>query len=98
MLARLGRSEEAERAFKEEIRLFPEEPRAYKNLILLYVAEGRIGDGTALIHELVKTSPTPMAYFAVIDVLKIVGDDRGVRYWAHRAQQQFPADRRFAAL
>lgn len=98
VLARLGRNVEAEQAFREEIRLFPQEPRAYKNLILLYVAEGRTQEGTAVIHELVKTSPTPISYFAVIDVLKIVGDNRGARYWARRAQERFPNDRRFAAL
>jgi arylsulfatase A-like enzyme/Flp pilus assembly protein TadD len=97
-LARLGRADEAERAFRQEIRLFPQEARAYKNLILLYVSEGRVQEGTALIHELVKTAPTPVSYFAVIDVLKIVGDDRGVRYWARQAQQRFPGDRRFARL
>lgn len=97
-LARLGRIDEAERAFREEIRLFPEEPRAYRNLVLLYVSDGRTAEATAVIHQLIGRSPTPLAYFAVIDVLKTVGDDRGVRFWARKAQQRFPNDRRFAAL
>ncbi|HYH06327.1 MAG TPA: sulfatase-like hydrolase/transferase [Thermoanaerobaculia bacterium] len=97
-LARLGRIGEAEQAFREEIRLFPQESRAYKNLILLYVADGRTQEATRLIHELVEKSPTPLGYFAVIDVLKTVGDERGVKFWARRAQQRFPNDRRFAAL
>lgn len=97
-LARLGRIDEAERAFREEIRHFPEEPRAYRNLILLYVSSGKTAEATALIHQLIKTSPTPLAYFAVIDVLKTVGDERGVKFWARQAQQRFPKDRRFAAM
>jgi choline-sulfatase len=97
-LARLGRIEEAERAFREEIRLFPQDARAYKNLILLYVSDGRTEEATRVIYELVAKSPTPLAYFAVIDVLKTVGDERGVRFWARRAQQRFPNDRRFAVL
>jgi arylsulfatase A-like enzyme/Tfp pilus assembly protein PilF len=97
-LARLGRIDEAEQAFREEIRLFPEEPRAYRNLILLFVSDGRTPEATALIHTLVERSPTPLAYFAVIDVLRTVGDERGVKFWARRAQQRFPTDRRFAAL
>lgn len=97
-LARLGRIGEAESAFREEIRLFPQDARAYKNLILLYVSDGRPQDATRVIHELIEKSPTPLAYFAVIDVLKTVGDERGVRFWARRAQQRFPHDRRFAAL
>jgi hypothetical protein len=64
----------------------------------LYVSDGRVEKATTLIHELVKASPTPISYFAVIDLLKIVGDDRGVRYWARRAQERFPGDCRFAAL
>jgi arylsulfatase A-like enzyme/Flp pilus assembly protein TadD len=97
-LARLGRIDEAEQAFREEIRLFPQDARAYRNLILLYVSDGRAEEGTRLIHELVEKSPTPLAYFAVIEVLKTVGDERGARFWARRAQQRFPNDRRFAAL
>jgi arylsulfatase A-like enzyme/Flp pilus assembly protein TadD len=96
VLARLGRTDEAASAFMEEIRLFPEEPRPYKHLVLLYVAEGRIDEATKLIHQLVNASPTPLAYLAVIDVLDTVGDERGVRFWSHRAQQRFPSDRRFA--
>lgn len=96
VLARLGRTEEAARAFMEEIRLFPEEPRPYKHLVLLYVAEGRIDEATKLIHQLVRASPTPLAYLAVIDVLGTVGDERGVRFWSQRAQERFPGDRRFA--
>jgi arylsulfatase A-like enzyme/Tfp pilus assembly protein PilF len=97
-LARLGRIRDAEQAFREEIRLFPEDARAYKNLTLLYVSEGRTDEATRVIHELIEKSPTPLSYFAVIDVLKTVGDERGVRFWARRAQQRFPNDRRFAAL
>jgi arylsulfatase A-like enzyme/Tfp pilus assembly protein PilF len=96
-LARLGRVAEAEQAFREEIRLFPEEPRAYRNLVLLYVSDGRTAEATAVIHQLIETSPTPLAYFAVIDVLRTIGDDRGVKYWARRAQQRFPTDPRFKA-
>ncbi|MFL6245366.1 MAG: sulfatase-like hydrolase/transferase [Thermoanaerobaculia bacterium] len=97
-LARLGRIDEAEQAFREEIRLFPEEPRAYRNLVLLYVSAGRTAEATAVIRQLIDRSPTPLAYFAVIDVLKTVGDERGVKFWARQAQQRFPHDRRFAAL
>ena len=96
-LARLARIDEAEKAFREEIRLFPQEPRAYRNLVLLYVSEGRSEDATAVIHQLIEKAPTPLSYFAVIDVLKTVGDEDGVRFWTRRARQRFPTDRRFAA-
>lgn len=90
VMARMGRFAEAEAAFKMEISLFPEEPQPYKNLILLYVDQGRLEEAKELIFELVRKSPTPPAYLAVIQTLHAIGDDRGVRYWARRGLQQFP--------
>ena len=40
-LARLGRNAEAEAAFKEESRLFPQQPRSYAGLAMLYRSLGR---------------------------------------------------------
>lgn len=90
--ARLGRGEEAEREFRREIELFPEDPPAYKNLILLLVAEGRIGEGTALIRQLIEKAPTPPSYVAVCHVLETLGDKRGVRYWARQGLARYPGD------
>lgn len=90
VLARAGRFAEAETAFRTEIKYFPEEPQPYKNLILLYVDQGRLEEAKELIFELVRRSPTPPAYLAVIQTLHAIGDDRGVRYWARRGLKQFP--------
>ena len=92
VLARMGRAEEAERELRTEIRLFPNEPLAYKNLVVLLVAEGRVREGTALIRQLIATSPTPPSYLAVCDVLEILGDTRGVRYWARQGLLRYPND------
>jgi arylsulfatase A-like enzyme/Flp pilus assembly protein TadD len=97
-LARMGRGEEAEVAFLEEIRLFPRDPQAYKNLILLYAAEGKNREATQLIFSLEKESPTPPSYLAIAETLKIIGDVRGSRFWAARGLQRFPSDRQLAAL
>ena len=91
-LARLGRNREAEQAFKEEIRLFPAEAQAYKNLVLLYVSEGRVQEATALIFALERAAPTPRSYIAISQMLEVVGDGRGARYWARRGLRQFPDD------
>ncbi|HVR44936.1 MAG TPA: sulfatase-like hydrolase/transferase [Thermoanaerobaculia bacterium] len=99
VLARLGRVAEAEREFRREIEMFPEQPQAYKNLILLLVTQGRIDEGTGLIHELIRESPTPPGYLAVCQVLDTVGDQRGVRYWAKQGLRKYPDNpdlRRFA--
>ena len=98
VLARLGRDEDAERAFREEIRLFPEDAEAYKNLILLYVAQGRVDEGTRLIHDLEKASPTPPSYAAISETLRIVGDQRGARFWARRGLDRFPSDKTLRRL
>jgi len=97
-LARLGRNSEAEAAFREEIRLFPQEPHAYRNLILLLVTEGKIDDGTRLIYDLVKEAPVPPSYIAIVQTLKTVGDDRGARYWARKGLERFPNDMRLKKL
>jgi len=96
-LARLGRADEAEASFREEIRLFPSDPQAYKNLLLLYSMEGKTRDATELIFSLEKASPTPPAYLAISQTLKAIGDVRGARFWAARGLSKFPADRQLQA-
>ncbi|HUP63295.1 MAG TPA: sulfatase-like hydrolase/transferase [Thermoanaerobaculia bacterium] len=88
--ARLGSAEEAERDLRREIELFPDDPLAYKNLVLLLVAQGRIPEGTQLIRQLIAKSPTPPSYMAVCHVLDTLGDARGVRYWARQGLARYP--------
>jgi tetratricopeptide (TPR) repeat protein len=90
VLARLGRDADAEKEFREEIRWFPEDPQAYKNLILLFVLQGRNQEATQLIFDLAKASPTPPSYVAIAEALRVVGDVRGARYWVHKGLQEFP--------
>ena len=90
VLARMGRVEDAEREFRREIELFPEEPLAYKNLVLLLVAEGRTREATLLLRLLVASAPTPPSYLAVCHVLQTLGDERGVRFWARQGLAKFP--------
>jgi tetratricopeptide (TPR) repeat protein len=97
-LARMGRYEEAEAAFKQEIAAYPAEPQPYKNLILLYVTEGRNQEATNLIFQLEKASPIPPSYVAISETLKIIGDRVGARFWAARGLNKFPQDRHLQAL
>ena len=91
--ARLGHMDEAERDLRKEIATFPDDPAAYKNLVLLLVAEGRTREGAQLIRDLIKISPLPASYVAVCEVLKTIGDARGVRYWAAQGLSRYPNDR-----
>lgn len=97
-LARLGRAEEAETAFREEIKQFPSDPQAYKNLILLEVMQGKSDVATQLIFALEKASPVPPTYVAISETLKTIGDRNGSRFWAARGLSRFPADRHLQAL
>jgi len=96
-LARMGRADDAEAAFKKEIELYPKNPRPYKNLILLYVTEGKNEAATQLIFGMEKAAPTPPTYLAISDTLKIVGDANGARFWAARGLSRFPNNRALQA-
>ena len=89
---RLGNYREAEVELRKEIQDFPRDPQAYKNLILLYVTLERLDDATKVIYELERAAPTPPAYAAISETLKVVGDPQGSRLWARRGLQKFPQD------
>ncbi|HXG57523.1 MAG TPA: sulfatase-like hydrolase/transferase [Thermoanaerobaculia bacterium] len=90
VLARLGRSAEAEQEFRKEIELFPDQPDAYSSLILLLSSQGRIEEATQLVFALVEKAPVARSYIAISETLKAVGDDRGAVYWANQGLQRFP--------
>ncbi len=90
VLARLGRFDEAEKEFREEIRIYPYEAQSYKNLLLLLSGEGRLDEATKLIYELIDEAPTPPSFIAVSEALHVIGDTRGSLYWARKGLQKFP--------
>lgn len=98
ILARLGRNAEAEREFRAEIATYPTEPDAYASLLLLLASSGRIAEGTQVVFDLIKASPRPPSYIAVSETLKVIGDDRGARYWAQQGLRRFPENRDLRAM
>lgn len=98
VLARLGRSEEAEQEFRTEIANFPKAPDAYASLVLLLTAQQRLDEATKLIFDLMKTAPTEQAYMSVCETLKAIGDDRGALYWAYQGLQKYPANEELRSL
>ncbi|HEY2325498.1 MAG TPA: sulfatase-like hydrolase/transferase, partial [Thermoanaerobaculia bacterium] len=95
LLARLGRTEEAEQALRQEIALSPGDARAYQSLILLLVSEGRGEEATHLVVQLIGIAPTADNFAAITRVMTTLGDTNGARYWAARGLQKFPDDPRF---
>jgi arylsulfatase A-like enzyme len=98
ILARLGRSAEAEREFRMEIAAYPTEPDAYASLMLLLASNQRIDDATRVVFELIDKSPRPPSYIAVSETLKVMGDERGARYWAVQGLRKFPENQDLKAM
>jgi tetratricopeptide (TPR) repeat protein len=59
VLAHLDQPADAESQLKEEIRLFPLDPRAYVSLALLYHSLDRGDDAAQLLDDLLEALPTP---------------------------------------
>ncbi|HYI08930.1 MAG TPA: sulfatase-like hydrolase/transferase [Thermoanaerobaculia bacterium] len=85
-LARSGDSAAAERAFREELRLFPGDAEAYRGLIVLLASEGRTEEATRLIRELAAASPNRQTYELIAQTLEVLGDREGARYWRGRVR------------
>jgi arylsulfatase A-like enzyme/Flp pilus assembly protein TadD len=74
ILARMGRSAEAEKAFQTEIRHFPNNAAAWTGLAFLYASEGEMGRARETLNEMVRTSSTPRTYRAAAHAFGVFGD------------------------
>ncbi len=83
-LARLGRNEEAERAFREELRLVPASPEANRGLIVLLVTQARTDEATQVVRAFATAAPNRQTYDIIAETLNVVGDEAGARYWRSR--------------
>jgi arylsulfatase A-like enzyme/Flp pilus assembly protein TadD len=95
LLARLGRNQEAEDAFRQEIALSPADARAYQSLIVLLISEGRGEQATPLVFALIERAPTAENFAAIVQTMKAVGDAQGARYWTAQGRLRYPRDPRF---
>jgi arylsulfatase A-like enzyme/Flp pilus assembly protein TadD len=77
VLARLGRNEEAERAFLQEIEAFPTDLKSYSRLAVLYAAEGRAEEAVDVLHRMVKANESPAAYAEAVRTLRVMGNPQG---------------------
>ncbi len=92
LLARLGRSAEAEAAFREEIRDFPSAPPAWTGLALLYASQGKEGDARQALEALAKLG-TPDALFAAARTYEILGDHVSAMRLRQEIHRLFPKAR-----
>lgn len=97
-LADLGRPAEAERAFREEIRLFPADPKAYANLALLLALTGRAPEAAETMRAMTAASPTPAAYAEAVKTYRALGDATGAATVLRFARKKFPGSELLRAL
>jgi hypothetical protein len=97
-LAHVGRVAEAERAFLEELRYFPDSLPARLRFAAFYRAVGRQDAFVRLLEDLVRAAPSPQTYAVAVRALQQGGEPERARALARQGRAVFPADRRLAAL
>ncbi|MEO8432276.1 MAG: sulfatase-like hydrolase/transferase [Acidobacteriota bacterium] len=87
ILARLGRDAEAEAAFQEEMRVFPENAQAWCNFALFYASQGRPELARRTLLAGVHAAPGAGAYHAAIETARLVGDRETAAFLEREAQR-----------
>lgn len=72
-LAQVGRLEEAEVAFKQEITLFPHLVSARTGLAMLYEAAGNRAGTQRVVADMLAASPTPSTYKSAEELWRVLG-------------------------
>ncbi len=88
-LANLGREEEAAAAFRQELRLFPQNLRARASLAMLYRAAGRNADAEREIDTLLRAVPTPDGYAMAAKTWAIFGETARAEAVRAEAKKRF---------
>jgi arylsulfatase A-like enzyme/Flp pilus assembly protein TadD len=97
-LARLDRYTEAERRFRGELLVFPQNIRAYASLAMLYRASNRDQAAEQVIAELMRAAPTPEGYALAARLWTIFGDRRKADAIRTDARQRFRGDPSLAVV
>ncbi len=88
--ADLGDAAAAERAFAEEMRLFPENISAYSNMALVYALTGRPTEATAMLRRMTEAMPSAPSYAEAARTYRALGDERGAQAILRYARRRFP--------
>jgi choline-sulfatase len=92
VLARLGRSDEAEASFREETRDFPSSPPAWTGLAMLYASQGKGEQALETLRALERVK-TPGALYAAARTYEILGDRESAMRVRREIRRAFPAAR-----
>ncbi len=91
-LARLDRHADAETQFREELRAFPRNIRAYSSLAMLYRASNRPDGVEDTLDALIGASPTPEGYDTAARLWTIAGDPERAATLRADARARFRGD------
>jgi tetratricopeptide (TPR) repeat protein len=91
-LVRMGRADEAEAAFMQEIERFPHAPQAYTHLALMYGLVGMQREALVVITQLLRNNGSPYATGESIKVLDMIGAKPQADKLVEEARRRFPDD------
>ncbi|MEP6994760.1 MAG: sulfatase-like hydrolase/transferase [Acidobacteriota bacterium] len=89
VLARMGREQEAEEAFRLEVASFPENLNAWSRLALLYASAGRVPEFRKALVEMTGALPTRKSFETAVRMSEVVGDGPGASEWKRRLKERF---------
>jgi len=84
-LARMSRLEEAEAAFRAEIRAFPAHSEPYANLAVLRFMKGDRPELDKLLNEMVRANPSPRSYLLAASTLDALGQKERAAAFRNRS-------------
>jgi len=73
-LARLERYPDAERAFREELSIYPNSARAHTGLAMLYESTNRPADAEKVIADMIAVAPSPATYATAAQLWDMFGE------------------------
>jgi tetratricopeptide (TPR) repeat protein len=97
-LTHLGRYAEAEAEYREELRAFPRNMRAYAGLATLYHASNRDDSVEDVLNELVSATPTPEVYEVAARLWTMFGDRSRAEALRSDGETRFRGDPSLALL
>jgi arylsulfatase A-like enzyme/tetratricopeptide (TPR) repeat protein len=87
ILARIGRNQEAEAAFREEMSRFPATTDAYVKLALLLASQHRFSEIGPTLEAMVQASPRPATYFLAAREMHDLGNDAAALAFRRRGEK-----------
>ena len=85
-LMRLGRVDEADAAFRNEIKLYPKDREAYASLAAIYLSKGDSQTAETIVSSMLRANPEPSSYALAAQLFGHFGDRRRAQSYAARSQ------------